>query len=62
MFCSVFQKFEIDTATSSCICIEGYHLQNKSCVETCGDGKVIAAECDDGNIVNGDGCSSECKS
>ncbi len=30
---------------------------------TCGDGKinVVGEECDDGNLINGDGCSSSCK-
>ncbi|KAL4428862.1 hypothetical protein ABPG74_001349 [Tetrahymena malaccensis] len=33
------------------------------CQEQCGDGKRITnqKECDDGNTINGDGCSSSCK-
>jgi len=31
------------------------------CSEICGDGRVFYQQCDDGNIVNGDGCSSTCK-
>eukprot|EP00347_Sterkiella_histriomuscorum_P016586 403352623 len=32
------------------------------CYEICGDGKLLGKDqCDDGNQVNGDGCSSECK-
>ena len=31
------------------------------CVEICGDGVLLVRECDDGNIVNGDGCSDQCK-
>ncbi len=32
------------------------------CVEICGDGIHLgAAECDDGNTLSGDGCSSDCK-
>ncbi len=38
----------------------GLSFQSGSCKDTCGDGKVITAECDDENLVNGDGCSSTC--
>jgi len=32
------------------------------CVEVCGDGLNFGmVECDDGNLINGDGCSSSCK-
>ena len=31
------------------------------CVELCGDGVRLEVECDDGNIVNLDGCSDQCK-
>ena len=57
-FCNVIQKFELDKTTHSCSCSEGYSLDVETCLETCGDGRVIEAECDDGNLVNGDGCSS----
>jgi len=39
-------------------------LNQKSTTSECGDGVVDAVsreECDDGNIVDGDGCSSACK-
>jgi cysteine-rich repeat protein len=33
-----------------------------ACVEICGDSKNFGLlECDDGNLVNGDGCSSACE-
>ena len=34
-----------------------------NCLEICGDGKRIlnTTECDDGNGLSGDGCSSDCK-
>lgn len=33
-----------------------------ACVEICGDGKNFGlVECDDGNLINGDGCSSTCQ-
>jgi cysteine-rich repeat protein len=31
------------------------------CMEICGDGIVINDPCDDGNTLNGDGCSEFCK-
>jgi cysteine-rich repeat protein len=30
------------------------------CNETCGDGKRLYEECDDGNLSPGDGCSPSC--
>jgi cysteine-rich repeat protein len=37
---------------------------NNACVEVCGDGVLLSTSsmaCDDGNTVNGDGCSSVCQ-
>ena len=32
------------------------------CVSRCGDGLIVLAEeCDDFNLIDGDGCSSSCK-
>ena len=34
----------------------------KSCYEICGDGLLLGVlQCDDGNLVDGDGCSSKCR-
>jgi cysteine-rich repeat protein len=38
-----------------------YLAANVTCDDTCGDGFKIYVECDDGNLVNGDGCSNQCK-
>jgi cysteine-rich repeat protein len=38
-----------------------FHAATKTCLEICGDGKRFSLQCDDGNNVNGDGCSSDCK-
>ena len=40
-----------------------YYLatSNNTCDDICGDGIKIYTECDDGNTINGDGCSSACK-
>src|SRR5690606_25373655 len=31
------------------------------CTSSCGDGLVLGEECDDGNTLDGDGCSSTCE-
>jgi cysteine-rich repeat protein len=33
---------------------------NSFCSEICGDGKRFILQCDDGNTINGDGCSNTC--
>ena len=44
-------------------CSLGFYLGSGSpfCQETCGDGKKFVTDCDDGNKVDGDGCSSTCE-
>ncbi len=44
-------------------CRPDYVLQTKTglCVEVCGDGKRYTSGCDDGNNIDGDGCSKDCK-
>lgn len=38
------------------------HYINQVCKEKCGDGEIKGQlECDDGNVVDGDGCSSACR-
>lgn len=44
----------------TCNGLTGFKLVNGVCVETCGDGDNYNMECDDGNLNNGDGCSSTC--
>lgn len=34
--------------------------ENLRCEETCGDGMIFEASCDDGNTISGDGCSESC--
>jgi cysteine-rich repeat protein len=43
-----------------CDCTLGYTLAAGTCALICGDGRVISEDCDDGNTINGDGCSSQC--
>ena len=44
-------------------CSLGFFLGSGSpfCQEVCGDGKKFVSDCDDGNNVDGDGCSSKCE-
>lgn len=51
------------SSTTCDLCDYGYYIENNACVgPICGDGVVTAEaeECDDGNTVDGDGCSSQC--
>lgn len=42
-------------------CSVGYEVEQEKCWLSCGDGLWDVNEvCDDGNRVNGDGCSSTC--
>ena len=44
-----------------CNTVTGFRLtSNGNCNEICGDGVVLKYQCDDGNRINGDGCSSNC--
>lgn len=38
-----------------------YDPTTERCIELCGDGKKFKYECDDGNNVDGDGCSRDCR-
>lgn len=38
-----------------------YLAPNATCDDKCGDGFRIYVDCDDGNLIDGDGCSSLCK-
>ena len=38
-----------------------YSWATYSCLENCGDGMRFSLACDDGNNINGDGCSSLCQ-
>jgi len=48
-------------AYSATSCSAGQSCNTGTCAVRCGDGIIGASEaCDDGNVVNGDGCSSVC--
>lgn len=49
------------TDKACAICQDGFNPVSGYCTEVCGDGKRFVLPCDDGNNVNGDGCSSTCQ-
>jgi cysteine-rich repeat protein len=42
-------------------CSPGYALNGAICDEVCGDGMLFVLPCDDGNLLDGDGCSKTCQ-
>ena len=38
-----------------------YSISGSICIDKCGDGFRNTLPCDDGNVLDGDGCSSDCK-
>lgn len=38
-----------------------FDATSELCIELCGDGKRYVLECDDGNNIDGDGCSMSCQ-
>ncbi len=62
--CSTATKPEctVATAANDCPAEKPYCIDGKCIAGVCGDGIPQAPEeCDDGNIVDGDGCSATCK-
>ena len=59
--CNASNHFLINNG--KCDCEQGYYLNQTSniCQQICGDGVIIYLECDDGNLIDGDGCSSSCR-
>lgn len=49
-----------DAGVATCACPTGFIQSGVVCVEICGDGVLYVLACDDGNTVDGDGCSSTC--
>jgi cysteine-rich repeat protein len=60
LFCDSSSGFQ--SSGGSCSCQDKYELKGSTCIEVCGDGYLVSAvyECDDGNLDDGDGCSSSC--
>lgn len=57
--CSSFCQ-SCSSASACNNCQNGFALLGNQCQEVCGDGRRFVVQCDDGNTVNGDGCSSTC--
>lgn len=54
-------KRTYNSGAKTCPCNSGYEdIEVTRCHEICGDGLRYEDACDDGNTVNGDGCSSTC--
>ena len=66
IFCNIRELYSlVPDYQGQCSCKISYQLINGSCTEICGDGLLMnttsSSLCDDGNMVDGDGCSSTCK-
>jgi cysteine-rich repeat protein len=49
------------TFSSCSSCNIGFTLSGVNCIRNCGNGiRTQGEQCDDGNAINGDGCSSNC--
>jgi cysteine-rich repeat protein len=58
--CNSTANFRL-TLNSTCDCSGGLTFSNGTCIPVCGDGLLYLDEaCDDGNNIDGDGCSSTC--
>jgi cysteine-rich repeat protein len=48
--------------SNNCNCFQGFDDTNTpTCTEICGDGLLYTLPCDDGNNIDGDGCSGYCQ-
>ena len=43
------------------VLLDGHNLVEGQCLEVCGDGLKTDHECDDHNLINGDGCDVSCQ-
>ena len=61
-FCNISAGFQLRVnSQGQCQCDAKLFLSGQTCVEICGDGFLLSRyECDDGNLDDGDGCSSLC--
>jgi cysteine-rich repeat protein len=57
-------NFEFSIKIKKCTCQKGYNFStvDDKCNGNCGDALKVPTEgCDDGNLINGDGCNDLCK-
>jgi len=62
--CSGTNVLSTNNQCLACTYPNGLELKTSTtCIDICGDGRRVAktTQCDDGNLVDGDGCSSTCK-
>jgi fibro-slime domain-containing protein len=58
----LFHAERHSTGSNFKLTLTGFAPTSSTCVSACGDGELAAIEeCDDGNRVSGDGCSSDCR-
>jgi cysteine-rich repeat protein len=58
----IYFRLDILCGGDPCPCYDGYHQDsNGVCQEVCQDGRSYELPCDDGNSINGDGCSDTCQ-
>ena len=58
MACDISKNFRL--VNGSCVCKDFYTFRGEECVDICGDGIIMKSQCDDGNVIDNDGCSSQC--
>jgi cysteine-rich repeat protein len=57
--CNVMLHYYL--SNGNCLCKTRYYFNGTDCDEVCGDGFVITLPCDDGNLIDGDGCDRNCQ-
>lgn len=61
--CVMFGCVDCSAVDVCRVCTTGFTLNpaTQQCDEICGDGILFVLPCDDGNAIDGDGCSSTCQ-
>jgi cysteine-rich repeat protein len=61
-YCNMFLHYVLDPTNNKCVCAKGFQMDSGGlCKEICGDGIAFTVRCDDGNNIEGDGCSNNCE-
>ena len=59
---ALFHAERHSTGSNFKLTLTGFAPTSSTCASACGDGMLAATEeCDDGNRISGDGCSSDCR-
>jgi cysteine-rich repeat protein len=59
--CTQLACLACTSLTNCSACTAEFRLNAGTCEEVCGDGVLYTLACDDGNAIDGDGCSSTCE-